>query len=338
MGQILPNISSSSSQAVYSIDGQTPILFPVPAAPASDPGATLHNQVFFKTGTLSAGQHKLVVTHQSNSGRAPLVLDYFIIQNATPPSATSALTGVPGATSIISSSVPSIISSGVPSIVSSSVPSSSSSNATSNLGSKKPPPVRIIVGVVVGVTLLLLLLLFLLLFYLRRRKSRRARRLSEKSYLHDSCYNMHPFTVLPSDLPSSFQSPNHTSDGQSPTRPFANKLSQRRQLIDTSSTPSNMTNTSPSADSPSSGSGGGMSPWTPSRNHSASASPPSSGLPLAMAQTDGATTKAREAETAQRSASPQDGDVRFLRHEDSGVRIPPTRDSLVELPPMYTPG
>ena len=45
------------ASSTYSIDGQTPISFPVPASPD-----TYFNQILFKTEQLSFGQHKLADT------------------------------------------------------------------------------------------------------------------------------------------------------------------------------------------------------------------------------------------------------------------------------------
>ena len=159
LGFIPSNFSLIPSSGIYSIDGQNPISFFVPASGASN-ALSLYNQVLFKTETLSPGQHKLVVTYQGNSETAPLALDAFIVQNATSPSTTS-----------------------------SSVPSSSSSISTSNLDSNKSPPSRvaIIVGVVGGA---IVLVLVLLLLYIRRRNNWRAQRLNEDS-------NPEPFPLLP---------------------------------------------------------------------------------------------------------------------------------------------
>ena len=173
---IIPfNFSLTPTSAIYSVDGQTPISFFVPALSSAN-ALPLYNQVFFKTETLSPGQHKLIVTYQGNSGTAPLELDYFVVQNA---SATSALssTSVPSATSATSSSVL----------------SSSSSNSTSNLGSMKSPPAGIIAGVVGGV---IVLVLFLLL-YIGRRNDWRTRSLKSPQYYTSE---------VPSLIPLSFSS------------------------------------------------------------------------------------------------------------------------------------
>jgi hypothetical protein len=150
------DFSLTPSSGIYSIDGQTPIPFLVPALSGSSSEA-LYNEVFFKTETLSPGQHEIIVIYQGNSGTAPLALDALIVQNATSSSSTSSF-----------------------------VPLSSSTNSKSSLGSKKSPPVGIIVGVV-GRAIVLVLLLLL---YIRRRNNRRAQKLKENS-------SVEPFTLLP---------------------------------------------------------------------------------------------------------------------------------------------
>ena len=343
-----PKFPATTSSATYSIDDQSPVSFLVPNGIPE-----LYNQVLFQTGQLSAGQHKLVVTHNGNSGTAPLALDHLVVRvvgqgtptSSTPSTSISPSSGTSGtgsttnsttsvkgtqtSTNTASSSVP--LSSDIPtgSIISSSVPSSGSadsSNSTSHLGSTSSSTsgkqnLGAIIGGALGGVILLLLLLILFLF-IRRRSSRGARRLSEKSPLGDVHDVVDPFTLPP---PSALQSENYTSGGQYlASQSIANKLAQERNLTN------NMRSTT---DVSSSVSGGAMPVLTPLRN------PSSSPATTSPSSSHGAMNKAQEAETAQRSASSQGDDAaRFLRHEDSGVRIPPTRDSLVELPPMYTPG
>ena len=82
-----PNITINAS-AQYSIDNET--LFPFTVA-AQNPDQ-LYNLVSFKTGLLSPGPHHLFVEYGIDNfveGSAPLILDYFIIQNQTLPSVTS---------------------------------------------------------------------------------------------------------------------------------------------------------------------------------------------------------------------------------------------------------
>ena len=188
IGFVPSNFSLTPSSAIYSIDGGTPISFFVPAL--SDAKALqLYNQVFFKTETLSPGQHKLIVTYQGNSGTAPLALDTFIVQNATSPSTSS-------------SSVPS---------------SSSSSSSNSNL--KKSPLVGIIVGVVGGAIVLVLLLLLRL--YIRKRNNRGAQKLDDTE---NTNLNPDPFPILP-NLPRIYTSeePSFT------LQPISSKFARRRE-------------------------------------------------------------------------------------------------------------
>ena len=81
----IPNITINAS-AQYSIDNGTLFTFPV-AAPVNLDQA--YNLVSFQTGLLSPGPHHLFVEYGVDNfveGSAPLILDYFIIQNQTLPS------------------------------------------------------------------------------------------------------------------------------------------------------------------------------------------------------------------------------------------------------------
>ena len=82
-----PNITINAL-AHYSIDNGT--LFPFPVA-AKNPDQ-IYDLVSFQTGLLSPGPHHLFVEYGIDNfveGSAPLILDYFIIQNQTLPSVTS---------------------------------------------------------------------------------------------------------------------------------------------------------------------------------------------------------------------------------------------------------
>ena len=81
-----------NTSANYSVDGQSPISFIVPALSTAN-APQLYNQIFFETETMSPGQHELIVTYQGNAGTAPLALDDFVVQNASAsvPSSTSNL-------------------------------------------------------------------------------------------------------------------------------------------------------------------------------------------------------------------------------------------------------
>ena len=242
------NSSFAPASAIYSLDGQSSIPFIVPGVSAADLDASLYNQVFFQTGTLSRGQHELIVTYQGNNGTAPLALDAFIVQNATSSTATSALTSAPGTSSSDSWGIP--------------------SNSTSNLG-LNPTIVGIIAGVV---SVVLVLALFLLLYIVRcRRKAQKLKRLE-------------PFIMSPQNyIPPSFSS----------------KFSRNRELAD-----------APDTSIP---------------------TPP----PVIGARANPAI---RNPETKQLlpSTSAQDGDLGFLQHADSGVRMPNAQGNLAEFPPAYT--
>ena len=205
IGFVPSDFSLTPSSAIYSIDGQTPISFFVPALSAAN-AKQLYNQIFFKTETLSPGQHKLIVTYQGNSGTAPLALDNFVVQNSTSPSASS-----------------------------SSVPSSSGSSNSTNLGSKKSPLVDIIVGVVGGAIVLVLLLLL----YIRKRNSRKAHKLEENLNTKPEPFTppLHsppePFPLLLPNSPRKGR--NYTYEVPSLTprwQPFSSKFSRRRETAD----------------------------------------------------------------------------------------------------------
>ena len=105
----------------------------------------------------------------------------------------------------------------------------------------------------------------------------------------------------------------------------------------------------PSDPAASGSSGGGIPPLTPLRPQflspafTPSGSSPLRALPLTGSQTnpdDSTRTRVPQDATEpsmQRSPSPQGPNVRFLQHDDSGVRIP-AEDEVqgVELPPVYS--
>ncbi|KAF8811573.1 hypothetical protein BYT27DRAFT_7240265 [Phlegmacium glaucopus] len=308
------------SSATYSIDGQTPTTFLVPAL-SSDGAMEVYNQILFQSAKLSPGLHTLIVTHKGNSSTAPLVLDYFVVQDG-PSTSTSSSSSAP----TISSSAP-------------ASSSTSSSTTTNHTGA--------IVGGVIGglVVLLLLLILFLLI---RRRNNRRTKALDEKSNASPDLvepFIVDPFTIPPSDLYSSstLLSQPYTSKGQLSTPPTTSgKFTHRNSPSDAPSTSSNMISTFPPTNA-SSASGGAIPALQVRSPSPMNTSSSSSRLPYVGSQTDGSMAKVREAESEavhsrQQSESSRGGDPRFLRHEDSGLRIPPAEDEVVELPPLYTPG
>ena len=217
-------------------------------------------------------------------------------------------------------------------------PSSTSSNNTPTStsvppGNSSPKSLPIIGGVIGGLVFISLLLV--LFFFTRRRNNRRsqARALNEVLYIDIA----DPFTV-PSSNPTSIPPKNYTPNVQSLSSPsISSKFSQSAQ-------PSDPRRTSSS---------GGIPPLTPlalpagQPRFSSLASIPPSSSPLLLTGSrtslDGIRTTVPQAATEpmiQQSPSPQGANVRFVRHEDSGVRVSlaNVEDDVVELPPLYTPG
>ena len=250
------------ANASYTIDDQEQITFPVESL-----SNLLFNQLLFKTGQLSPGQHKLVVTYiGNNSNSQPLQFNY-LVQQDVPSSITSSNTPTTSDTT-----------------TSTSVPWNSLPVSNSLPGK---PTNAIIGGVIGGIVFILLLALF----FLRRRNERR-------SYTPNVT---HPFTTSPTTLTSQ----SYTSDGQS--------LSSPSYSISSKFT------------------------------HTTQPSPTSPRLPFPGSQTYRGATKTISSQTTtessiQPSPTSPGTNARFLRHEDSGVRIARAGDDVVELPPFYTPG
>ena len=176
---------------------------------------------------------------------------------------------------------------------------SSVPTGTSSYNSKKSS-IAAIVGGASGGLILLLLFMFLIL----RRKHRKAQRLSDADASHEI---VQPFTLLPS----------HSTSLHS-HQTINNNVSQSRQLTDAPLTTSQVALTSSQMAGSKSVS---VLPPTPLRNR----------LPASPATIP-------EAEAARLQSGPPEsrGDARFLRYEDSGVRIAPAEEDIVSLPPLYT--
>jgi hypothetical protein len=260
----------------------------------------LSNQMLFNTGQLSPGQHELVVTYLGSNATSPMILNYFVQQDGPLALASPTSSNTPTSTSVPSGT--------------------NSSPSTIHM----KPTGAIIGGVIGGLFLISLLqVLLALFFFLRRRKA------LSKPHTVPSPDVVNPFTVSPSNPTSTFLPQNYTSNGQ--FEYISSKFTQRGQPSD----PASM----------SSSGGPGILPLTilrPEFSSPSFISPSSPRLPLTGLQTnlDGTGTRVPQTTTEpslQRSLSPQTN-ARFLRHEDSGVRIPPAEDDVVELPPFYTPG
>ena len=256
------------------------------------------NQKLFETGQLPLGQHQLTVTYLGNFTTVPLIFDHFVQHIEL---------------------------------------SSTSSNTPTSTS------VPIIGGVIGGLVLISLLLA--LFFFNRRRNNRRPQAMSDMSSTVPSPEVVNPFTgTFPHLNPNStmtFLPQNNTSNGQSLlSQSIPSKFSNQRDQ--------------PSDPAASTSSGGGIPPssLTPLRPQfsspafTPSGSSPLQALPLTVSEfqtnhDDSTRTRVPQAATEpsmQRSPSPQGANVRFLRHDDSGVRIPAElEDDVVELPPFYTP-
>ena len=199
VGYTQPLSSGTPASSTYSIDGQPPISFPIPVSPDNN---TYFNQILFKTGELSPGEHKLAVTYTGNTTSAPLALNYFVQEGANSTSSNSSSNAT-----TTSTSVPSVTSPNS----SSSTSNVGTSSSTTNIDRK---PTGAIVGSVIGGVVLISLLLGL--FFIRRRNSRRNQALSEKLYIDPSLEVVDPFLAPPSTHPTSnFPSQNLTSNSKS---------------------------------------------------------------------------------------------------------------------------
>ncbi|KAF9038631.1 hypothetical protein BJ165DRAFT_1531691 [Panaeolus papilionaceus] len=143
-------LSQSPALASYSLDGNTPVPFAIPALPDGSP--TLYNQRLFRTSVLQNGLHNITVTYESEQPSTPLTLDYLLIQNGT---------GLPGAT-------PTSVNSIVPASPSSPPPGFTPSNAasTNNKGSNVPA----IIGGLIGFFALILIVGIIYRYYKNREK------------------------------------------------------------------------------------------------------------------------------------------------------------------------
>ena len=270
--------------------------------------------MIFETGQLSPGQHKLIVGYNGNGSTVPLFFNYFVQQDGLGPSSTSSGPLASGTSMSSSSSV-----------------SSSSTTIVRQ-------PIEAIIGGVIG-RLILIFLLIALLFFNRRSKNWKLRALSEMSYTAPFPYVALANSFnLPSSNPASIFLPeDYTSNGQSlPSQFISGKFTQTHRRSQ-SSDPSSMSSI---GDIPS------LTPLRPLRRPQFSSpvfiSPSPSSLPLSGSQTnfDGTrfTVPQAETESFMQRSSPRGANARFLRYEDSGVRIPAAEDEVFKLPPFYTPG
>ncbi|KIM40731.1 hypothetical protein M413DRAFT_446123 [Hebeloma cylindrosporum] len=348
----------ASTSATYSVDGGTPVTFFLAglAAGAMEP----YNQLFFEASGLSAGQHRIEVVHGGNSQTTPLSLSYMVIQNAPAPAGSVPPPLPPNVSSSSSASSPASSSSGssdsagsttYDSLSPTGFPGSSSTPAPSNSSGAdasspsfgeehKGASTGAIAGGAVGGAVVLIALILLLLL-LRRRRKRNA--MDPQLNQEKSSPNIiEPFSGPPS-APVSFPDGGSSSYSPVPNGPSpGGKSGHIRQYPSQSTVPTG--------------------PRAPRSRNSAYSSSQASGSLADQRSTPANSTsqllgssKAREAgelgdlpptnlvsaqseiPVASTSQSPSaTAPQRLMRHEDSGIRLPP-RESMLELPPMYTP-
>ena len=214
-------------------------------------------------------------------------------------------------------------------------PSSTAPSGSSSNSSPGKPTDAIIGGVIGG--LLFISLLIAMFFFLRRRNNRRSDTPSEMSYaVPQASFNDVP-QASPNDVPQGSPDAVHQAslDVVNPfTHPPQNPTSA---LLPKNYTSNSQSQALPSQSIPSKFSPVIISPSSESPRLSLTPS----GSQDSQSNLDGARPSVPQATTepsTQQSPSPQRANARFLRHEDSGVRMPPDEDDVIELPPLYTPG
>ena len=327
------------------------------AAGAMEP----YNQLFFEASGLSAGQHRIEVVHGGNSQTTPLSLNYMVIQNAPAP-AGSTPTVLPSLPSSSSGSFSSSVSSdnstrsttynslsptGLPVTGSSStaVPSSSSSaggsnssgasgSSSSSAQEKGAPTGAIVGGAVGGVVVLVAVILLLLLL---RRRNKRNDMNPELNQERNSPNIIEPFSsppTAPVSFPAGGQLSSYSPMLSGPSRGKSNQISQypSQSTITTAPRPPRSHGSQYSSSQASeSVANQGSTPGNSTSQLLGSSKareagelgdlPPPTQPPIPVASTSHSAS----------TSTPQ----RVMRHEDSGVRLPP-RESMLELPPLYT--
>lgn len=156
--------SNGQAQAAYSIDGQSPQFFVIPAIPPAYTNLFIRD-LLFETPELIPGPHTLEVTAPTTTGGRPLAIGNFVIQNA-PAVPAENLAGIPQALPV-----------GAPTDDVTAISASKENTGALTEGSK------IAIGVSVTVAGLLVFALAGLFVYRRKQKAKRALRSEET--LHD---------------------------------------------------------------------------------------------------------------------------------------------------------
>jgi hypothetical protein len=351
---------------MYTVDDQGPYDFVVSSISPGTVGS--FNQMLFETGQLSPGQHDLVVTYLGSSSSVPMGFNYFIQRDGT--SSTSSSTPTSTFTSVFSSTptgihTDAIIGGVIGGLVLISLllalfffnrrRNNRRSQALSAMS--YPPSPDVVNPFTSPSSNSNSTMTFLPQNYTLNGQSLSSQSISSK-FSHRRGQPSDPAimsslsppdVVNPSTFPSSnpnstmtFLPQSYSSNGQSLlSQSIPSKFShQRGQPPDPASTGTS--------------SGGGIPPSTPLRPQfsspafTPSVSSPLRTLPLTGSESqtnpdDGTRTRVPPDATVpsvQRSPSPQGANVtvRFLQHDDSGVRIPAEDEvQVVELPPVYSP-
>ncbi|KAJ6481871.1 hypothetical protein C8R45DRAFT_1003328 [Mycena sanguinolenta] len=169
-GYVPKELPHNSTTGSYTIDGGPAIAFTLSGLTAQS--ATVYNNLFFQTNTLTSASHNLVVTYAGDTTKTPLAVGSFYVTNTSAPSPSNSPT----------SSAP-----GNP----------AQSDSTSNMKTKSSP-VGAIAGGIVG-CLAVLAIAIGLVFWCRRRRSRQV-----DSIQHTAAnpFGMSATDTFPSSLPS----------------------------------------------------------------------------------------------------------------------------------------
>ncbi|KAJ7231995.1 hypothetical protein C8J57DRAFT_1480807 [Mycena rebaudengoi] len=333
-GFIPTELPHDPASASYTIDGGQPVTFPLDGLSSKD-SATSYNHLFFQTPTLKPAFHNLVITHDGDQTKTPLVVASFYVTNGTISKTTATSPDSPA--------------------------SSAGSPRTTHSSTAA------IVGGTIG-CLALLVIIAGLAFWCRKRR-RRVAELKEHtspepfpmSHSGDAAY---PVTAAGAPPPSvaapgsgspygysavpatgyPYSYPAAASSGvvNSGTQSHGDVSSGRNNNFPYAHTPLSL----PSTDATSAH---GTHSRGPSSSNSQPVSQPSAehghdpvaavGYPRIPSDhgSQGASRKVREAAA---NAAPE-RPVVLRHHQDSGVRLPPPQPGqppeVVELPPGYTP-
>ncbi|TFK23470.1 hypothetical protein FA15DRAFT_620792 [Coprinopsis marcescibilis] len=321
---------AGNSTATYSLDGGPPVAFNFSGPPST---FTLRYQTYFEIDSLSPEPHTLIVTHQGPS--TPLTLDYFLVEDGDFLIPSNPLRVLP------SSSTPS---------------ATPSRTAEPEASTSSDSPTGAIAGGVVGGVVIIVALGFI--FFLLKRRDRRIelRANSATTYTQPIVYTPPPAATHFSHYPQISTSMNSGNVGN-----FTGSHPQWQEdpsptldpphIIHPFDTSQILVANPPSSDSKGSDGrnqdNGSSQRLVPLRRGDMLGVPTSEARPNTAA-TVTSTTSASTFSTQDPSYSPQPvnhsnyanelyggavAGATFVRHQDSGIRLPPR---VISLPPSYT--